>query len=503
MDNQIEKNRQILIDAVKKIGKSRLPFDVEDIDKLSNSKSFDFVDYLKKMVILNRSIDSDTNLKIETDLTKEYNLLLEERATLEEEGNDLSKNKRYQNIKAKTETGLSFFLLQGYFNPKTLNKITKENPEVEYKLDMEIDRRSRKSTYYKNDKDRAICNSIVNVFRDEFPKAKSIGINRTTLCLDEKGQSGSKIAAKSIGMLCESGILSNLVTKMSNRIDSFNERFKIPEKVSNNKFFKGAKNIMAIAASAAIVAILGNEGFEIMNNAPMIPIADLGVRETLEVLASVDIPETAKNVVDFAKEIPSDIVQVSGVDVNALNITDKGTAISKEDIEILDFMTEKDNIGVVIEKGMTLIDLAKEQLTNPSNEEIHQFVSAVSEYNDIDNPNLIIENVSIEIPHTDYINEFTNNTFEIISTNKKEILEEMKNVTINYGETQSELIEKLSSAMKDNNILNNSQLTSFKNDLKEAIPTDLKAFDENVTESIKEIVEKVEKLQNKSQFKIR
>lgn len=505
MENNVEKNKQILIDAVKRIGKSRLPFDEKDINTLANSKSFDFVDYLKKMIILNRSIDSDVKMEIETDLTNEYKSMIQEISDIEDEGNDLSKNKRYNNIKSKTDSGLSFFLMQGYFQTKTLNKITKQNPDIEYKLDNEIERRSRRSMYYKTDKNRAVCNSIVNTFRDEFPKAKSIGLNKSTLFMDNEGQSGSKIAAKSIAMLCENGVLSTLVDKITNRIDNFNKKFKIPESISNNNIFSNTKNIMAIAASAVVVAFFGNEGLELMST-PMPPIADLGIREVIQVFASVEIPEMTSNIIpEISNHLgtASDIQEIRGVDLSALNMADAAVVVSEQDKDILNFLSEKENIQVIVEQGKTLTDIAKEQLTDPSDKNIQNFISAVSEYNDIDNPNFIIENSNVDIPPADFLETFKSNIFEITATNKKEILEQMKNVNIEYGETQSTLVEKLTEGMKDSGILKPSQLTSFKTELLDSIPVDLKAFDENVSKTIKSVVENFEKLQNKSQFKMK
>lgn len=506
MDNTVEKNRKLLEDAIKRIGKSRLPFEEKDIQQLAESKSFDFVDYLKKTIVLNRYLDEDDKLNLETEFANEYNENLKEIAKLENNNEDLSKNKRYNRLKNKTDHGLSFFMLQSYFDPKTLNKVAKNNEDIEYAVDMAIDRSARKSLHWKEDRERAISNATVNVFRKEFPKAQTLGINRNTLCLDTEGQTGSKIAAKSIGMMCEKGVFSSLISKMTNRIDNFNKSFNVPESLSNSKIFKGAKNVFAIAASAAVVAFLGHEALEVMST-PMPPIADLNVKEAIEVFASVDIPETAKNVVDLTKDIAPDMLNVQGVDIDSLQGTQEIAAVAKEvqeNSDISDFIMEKENLRVTLESGQTIIEVAKQQLgDNANHNEVMNLVAAISDYNDLDTPNMVLEGANIEIPPVEFLNEYENNLFEITAINKKEILEQMKNIEIGAGETQSELIEKLSVAMKDNNILNASQLSDFKESLKEVIPVDLKAYDTEVGEKIKTLVEGVEKLQNKSQFKPR
>ena len=221
----------------------------------------------------------------------------------------------------------------------------------------------------------------------------------------------------------------------------------------------------------------------------------------------MDIPVTAKNVVDLTKDISPDMLNVQGIDVDSLQGTQEIAAVAKEvqeNSDISDFIMEKENLRFTLEAGQTIIDVAKEQLGDSANHnEVMNLVSAISDYNDLDTPNMVFEGANIEIPPIEFLNEYENNLFEITATNKKEILEQMKNIEIGFGETQSELIEKLSVAMKDNNILNVSQLSDFKESLKEIIPIDLKAYDTEVGEKIKTLVEGVEKLQNKSQFKLR
>lgn len=506
MTPETASNRTLLMDAIKKVGTKRLAFEEKDIEMLSKSKSFDFVDYLKKMVVLNRVTDMDTQLSIEADLTNEYKGLMVERNEFEESDSNLEGNKRYQNIKAKTDYGLPFYIMQGYFQPKTLNKISKQNPKIVYKLDNEIERRAKRSRYFKNDKKRAFANATVNVFRDEFPKADTQGLSKATLAMDNSGISVSKVAAKTINSLCSNGILSGLVSKLSNRIDSFVEKIKPKE---DNKLFNGFKNVAKFAASAAAIGIIGHEAMEIINT-PMPPLADLGAREILDSFVSLDM-SGLKEMLPATEVLANDLSNVQNVDADTVkvvteNVIETGTQlannITQEDQDILDFIVNKQDV-VTAAKDLTLEGLAQQHLENPTAEQVQQFVSAVSEFNDIDNPNIILENEVINIPAKDFIESYQPNTFEITATNKKEILEQMKDVTINYGETQSQLIEKLSQGLKDIGGFKAQQIASFKADLKEAIPVDLKAFDTNVSDNIKDVVEKFEKLANKSQFKLR
>lgn len=499
MTPETASNRTLLMDTIKKVGSKRLSFDEKDIEMLSNSKSFNLVDYLKKMVVLNRVTDIDSQLSIESDLTQEYNDFLVERNEIEENGVDLEKNKRYQNIKAKTDYGLPFYLMQGYFQPKTLNKISKQNPKIVYKLDNEIERRAKRSRYFKTDPERATANATVNVFRDEFPKADTQGLSKATLTMNNSGMTVSKVAAKTINSLCENGILSGLVNKLTDRIGAFTKKIGVK---SDNKWIEGTKNVMKYAASAAAVAILGNEAIDLIST-PMPPLAEFGVMETLEVLAGVDVSHSKELIPNDLSTLSNDVMNVKGINLESLNIAANGISdISQEDQSILDIIVDKQEV-VQMAKDMTLEGLASEHLSNPTIEEIQHFVSAVSEYNDIDNPNVILDNEDILIPTKEFTDSFVSNTFEITATNKKEIFEQMKDVTINYGETQSQLVEKLSEGLRDIGGYKAQQITAFQSELKEVIPVDLKAFDTSVTENIKDVVDKFEKLTNKSSLKFR
>lgn len=502
----VEKNREILKGAISKLGKKRMPFKEDEIDKLAESKTFNLIDYMKKIMISNEVLDIDKDLNIEFEMKEEYEALLKERVKLEESENDLTKNKRYNNIKAKTDYGFSFYAMQSHFTPKKLNEIARNNPEVEYKIENEIDRRSRRSRHFKEDRQRAEANATVNMFREKFPKAKD-SLTTNTLCLDSEGMTVSNVAAKTINNLCEKGVLSDFVLKVSTRVDMFSEMTGLKNVVGN--VFKQAGNMMKYAASAAMVAFVGAEALDLMST-PMPPIADLGVKETFELFAAIDttgLTETKEAV------LSNDIVTPKGIDLEALNVNLDGTqidspqvntdvAIEKEDESILNFLKNNQIEHNVVE-GDTLTEIAQQQLENPTAEELNHFIAAMSEFNDLDNPNMILENEDIQIPSNDFVENFESNTFSIDLSNKKEILNQMKEVTINYGETKSELVEKLVEGAKETGLFKNQQLSNFESTLNEVIPTELKAFDSTVTDSIKESVNDLEKLKNQSKLKLR
>lgn len=498
----IEKNREILKDAIKKLGKKRLPFEEKEIDALAASKTFDLVDYLKKVMIADDVLSMDKDLNIEYKMKDEYEELLKERIDLEDLNDNLSNNKRYKNIKSKTDYGFSFYAMQSFLTPKKLNEIAKNNPEVEYKYDNEIDRRSRLSSFFKKDRKRAVANATVNLFREKFPKSKNT-LTTNTLCLDSDGMTVSKIAAKTIGHLCEKGVLSDFVLKVSTRLDMFGEQTGLKNITGN--IFKHAGNAMKYAASAAVVAFVGAEALDMLST-PMPPIADLGIKETLELFAAVDtsglheIKDTLLN---------NDVMQVKPINVEALNVGLDGVALpvdsTPSDDAIMNFIKDHQSVSTHMTiKGDTLTNIATEHLgANATDSEVNKFVAAMSEFNDIENPNMILENQDIQIPTNEFVDNFEVQTFEIDYSNKKEILNQMKDVTIHYGETKSELVEKLVEGARESGSFKAQQIDSFKETLNDIIPTDLKAFDETVSESIKNSVTDLEKLVNKSRLRLR
>jgi RNA-binding protein YhbY len=528
MDSYVEKNRIILNNAITKIGKKRLAFEEHEIEDLAKSKQFNMIDYLKKVMIADEFLKLDENLSMEHEMKQEFEKLLVERNEFEENNN--LENKRYKNIKAKTDYGFAFFAMQSYFTPKTLNKIANDNPDIVYKVDNEIDRRSRKSRYFKTDRDRAESNAIVNMFREKFPKSKDT-LSKNTLCIDSEGMTVSNVAARTIGKLCESGVLSDFVLKVSTRIDMFAEETGIKKGVNN--VFKNVSNVMKYAASAAVIAFVGAEALELATT-PMPPIADLGIKETIELFASNSlnhsqdvgiIPNNNVSIIDSP-------VQVNTINVESLNIGQNGLSESQiQDIDtqlaenkvdpvqleasnevvvdeiehdqaILDFINEH-KTDVEITNGQTLTEIAYNQLENPTAEEVQHYISAMSEFNDIDNPNMILEGEDIQIPTDKFVENFENPTFNIDLSNKNSIMEQMKNVEIHYGETKSELIEKLVEGAKETGKFKNAQLEQFSSQLNQVIPTDLKAYDSTVTSNISDMVSELEKLANKSKLKFR
>lgn len=494
MDNfDIEKNKNNLLETIKKFGKSKLSFEQKEIDTLARSKSFSLTGYLRQLILLNRSIDKDHDFKIEKALTKEFNELRNEYHKLKDE-NIL--NKRFKNIESKTNYGLPFYLMQGYLDPRVLRKVEKMNPEVAYKLDNEIERRSKKSRYFKSEPERAYNNAVLNVFRDEFPNSVKNGITKATLAISDANQTVSRAAAITMYKVFNSGAVSGLVSKMANRVDSFTERFKIK---TENKWWKRTKDLTKIAASAAAIAIVGHESFELLNNLPELAnISFDDFENTKHLLASVDVSGVQESKEVF---INNDIVYPKGIDISALNMDNvKVDSVVEKTNDIKEFMMNKEMV-TTLQNFDNLEELAKHHLDNPSIEDIQKFVSAVSEYNDIDNPNVIDKYEEILIPSDAYFDNFKIPSLDLNISSKEQALESMKNVNIYYGETKSTLIEKLISSAEESGAIKN--IERFKELLNEKIPVDLKAHDLKVTENIKKIVEGFEKLQSKPSFKLK
>lgn len=499
-NKEFEKNKGLLTNIVKQIGKSRINFEEKEIDVLAKSKNFHFTDYLKKIIILNRVIDKDENYTIEKEMKKEYDNLLIEKKEIEE--NKETEKKRYKNICAKTDYGLPFFMMSSYFEPKTLNKIekSKQAEDVVYKLNNEIERRSKKSYYFKKDKERAVSNVIVNIFKEEFPKAAIENTSKASLNLNNEGFTPTKAAALTMNKLCSTGVLSSLVKKTTKRCDGFINKFKNKLKIKEDNRIKDfAKKGLAVAATAAVVALVGHEAMSLIHNVPfdLMP-SNLTASIDLPLMDVKSVPSGINNVMDHLNNDTLDLAHntIKHSVENTSNISDflanKQIEIAKPDIiEVTQNMTLDNIADTIMQQDTTITDKNK-------------IISALSEINDLSSPNHIITGQEIELPTKEFLNNYTAPQLNFdLTGSKQEVIEQLKNITINYGETKSELIEKITNAASQSGILDNIKENKFINELNKIIPEDLKAYDEKVPSLIKDYIGNVEKIKQVSSLKFK
>ena len=499
MQNNIEEieNKRILEESIRKIGKSRIKFDEKEIETISKSKSFNFTNYLKKIIVLNRIMDKDQNLEIEDSIKKDYDKLLKEKLHIEINEPEKIETRKYKNIKAKTNYGLPFFMLSSFFNPKKLNEIykSKKAETIVYKLDNEIERSMKKSYYFKTDKKRAESNAIINVFKKEFPKALIDNVSKASLYLDDKGITPTKAAAISIGKICESGIVSNLINKIINRTEQFIEKQPKEEKIKikkENKIKDFAKLGFKFAAVAATIALVGHDSFALMQISP----ADL--IDHVSIATNIDV-----------SHIPSGISEITSSALDAVKTT-ISDHIPTGSSSVTDFLANK-QIDLLkpeiidVHKNMSLDSIVDGFLkTHSAITDKQTVLSAISEINDINNPNHIVVGQEIELPSVDFLKGYKLPELNFnLEGNKNEIINKLKDITIHYGETKSELIEKITEASKHSGLLDKIKIETFTENLNKIIPTDLKAYDEKVPDLISKYVSSIEKIKNISTLKMK